>query len=170
MVPCTCSGSQPWCGLNRSTTFVIATTSTISSKLAMRIVAGSTGQDANATIKRQLQLLLPKVEIFLDIDDLESLEKGVLEKEVHESAAMFVLVTPKERSDGKEGNYFTSHNCMRELRAAVESGVRRHHGREGNRPNTMMVAGVPSYAPETIVEGRFALELELGQSGRRTAV
>ena len=31
----------------------------------------STGQDANATIKRQLCLLLPGVSIFLDVDDLE---------------------------------------------------------------------------------------------------
>ena len=31
----------------------------------------STGQDANATIKRQLCLLMPGVSIFLDVDDLE---------------------------------------------------------------------------------------------------
>ena len=34
---------------------------------AVRIVAGSTGQDQNATIKRQLQLYLPGVAIFLDV-------------------------------------------------------------------------------------------------------
>ena len=32
----------------------------------------STGQDANATIKRQLQRLVPAAHIFLDVDDLEN--------------------------------------------------------------------------------------------------
>ena len=32
----------------------------------------STGQDAVATIKRQLQRLVPGVRIFLDVDDLDS--------------------------------------------------------------------------------------------------
>ena len=34
----------------------------------------STGQDQCATIKRQLCLLLPGVSIFLDVDDLESID------------------------------------------------------------------------------------------------
>ena len=32
-------------------------------------------QDVCATIKRQLQLLLPDSRIFLDVDDLESIDK-----------------------------------------------------------------------------------------------
>ena len=66
-------------------------------------------QDAVATIKRQLQLLLPGVQIFLDVDDLESIDH--LEAYVEASAALLVLL-------GKE-TYFHSRNCMRELDAAV---------------------------------------------------
>ena len=78
-------------------------------------------QDAVATIKRQLQLLLPDVAIFLDVDDLVSIEH--LEAHVEQSASMLVLL-------GSE-RYFRSANCLRELEAAKARRLRsiRVHGR-----------------------------------------
>ena len=61
-----------------------------------------------ATIKRQLQLLLPGVSIFLDVDDLESID--ALESYVQASQAMLVLLGSSQ--------YFTSRNCQRELAEA----------------------------------------------------
>ena len=61
-----------------------------------------------ATIKRQLQLLVPNMCIFLDVDNLESIDE--LEAYVEASAMLLVLLgSPK---------YFYSANCLRELRAA----------------------------------------------------
>ena len=40
----------------------------------MRDAVWGTGQDQCATIKRQLCALLPGVSIFLDVDDLESID------------------------------------------------------------------------------------------------
>ena len=65
-------------------------------------------QDVVATIKRQLQLLLPGVSIFLDVDDLESID--ALESYVQASQAMLVLLGSSQ--------YFTSRNCQRELAEA----------------------------------------------------
>ena len=65
-------------------------------------------QDAVATIKRQLQLLLPGVQIFLDVDDLESVD--ALEAYVEASQAMLVLLGSTQ--------YFGSVNCQREAAAA----------------------------------------------------
>ncbi len=68
-----------------------------------------------ATIKRQLQLLLPGVSIFLDVDgDLKSVAE--LEQYVRKSATMLVLL-------GSD-RYFASTNCMRELAAAKAANLR----------------------------------------------
>ena len=64
-------------------------------------------QDAVATIKRQLQLLLPGVRVFLDVDDLDSID--ALEDHVRSSHAVLVLLG--------SALYFESHNCLRELAA-----------------------------------------------------
>ena len=69
-------------------------------------------QDAAATIKRQLQLLLPGIRIFLDVDDLQRIDE--LESLVGSSAALLVLLGSRA--------YFRSHNCLRELRTAIGSG------------------------------------------------
>ena len=69
-------------------------------------------QDAVATIKRQLQRLLPEARIFLDVDDLASVD--ALEAHVHDSAAVLILL-------GSE-RYFTSTNCLREVAAAKHKG------------------------------------------------
>ena len=70
-------------------------------------------QDVVATVKRQLQLLLPSIQIFLDVDDLRSVDK--LEAYIGESAAVLVLL-------GSPG-YFQSANCRRELMATMERGA-----------------------------------------------
>ena len=70
-------------------------------------------QDVVATIKRQLQLLLPSIQIFLDIDNLRSVDE--LEAYVGESAAVLVLLGSP--------SYFKSANCRRELTAAMERGA-----------------------------------------------
>merc|ERR1719454_1296322 len=51
----------------------------------------STGQDATATIKRQLQRLLPDCRIFLDVDDLENI--GQLEHYIDESAVILLFLS-----------------------------------------------------------------------------
>lgn len=56
----------------------------------------STAQDTNATIKRQLQRLVPLISVFLDVDDLEDI--GALETYIDQSAVI---------------NIFLSHGCGR---------------------------------------------------------
>jgi len=70
-------------------------------------------QDAVATIKWHLQLLLPGVEIFLDVDNLESTDK--LEEYVEASAVFLALLGSP--------NYLSSGNCRREVAAALSSGL-----------------------------------------------
>jgi len=65
-------------------------------------------QDAVATIKRQLQLLLPGIQVFLDVDNLESIDQ--LEAYV-EASTCFLLLLGSPR-------YFTSTNCLREVAAS----------------------------------------------------
>ena len=69
----------------------------------------STGQDQCAVIKGQLQLLLPGVVVFLDIDDLEDI--GALEDYVRSTRVMLFFVST---------NYFGSRNCLREIKASIE--------------------------------------------------
>ena len=68
-----------------------------------------TGQDQCATIKRQLSLLLPGASIFLDVDDLESID--ALEEYIDASQAIMIFVSK---------GYFGSKNCLREARTTVE--------------------------------------------------
>ena len=70
----------------------------------------SSGQDQVATIKRQLQLLLPGVAIFLDVDDLEDI--GNLERYVDETQCILVFLSK---------GYFFSTNCLRELDHALNT-------------------------------------------------
>ena len=69
----------------------------------------STGQDQCAVIKRQLQLLMPGVIIFLDVDDLQDI--GNLENYVRQSGVMLFFLSRR---------YFSSRNCLREVRASVD--------------------------------------------------
>ena len=69
----------------------------------------ASGQDQVANIKRQLQLLLPGVRIFLDVDDLDSIDN--LEKHIEASQCILVFLSK---------GYFFSRNCLREIRHAME--------------------------------------------------
>ena len=65
----------------------------------------ASGQDQAATLKRQLCLLLPGANIFLDVDDLQSIE--ALEKYVDDSQCILIFLSK---------GYFFSANCIRELK------------------------------------------------------
>jgi hypothetical protein len=69
-------------------------------------------QDVVHTLKRQLQLLLPGVRVFLDVDDLVSIDE--LEAYMEASAASLILL-------GSD-LYFRSANCLREVVAAQRLG------------------------------------------------
>jgi hypothetical protein len=69
----------------------------------------STGQDQCANIKRQLQLLLPGIIVFLDVDDLQDI--GDLESYVSATGVMLFFLSKR---------YFQSGNCLREIRASLE--------------------------------------------------
>ena len=68
-----------------------------------------TGQDQCAVIKRQLQLLLPRIIVFLDVDDLKDI--GDLESYVNATSVMLFFLSR---------NYFQSRNCLREINATLE--------------------------------------------------
>ena len=68
-----------------------------------------TGQDQNASIKRQLCLLLPGVEVFLDVDDLESID--ALEEYIEKSQVIQFFCSK---------GYFSSRNCLREVRETLK--------------------------------------------------
>ena len=70
-------------------------------------------QDAAATIKRRLQMHLPGVKVFLDVDNLQSIAD--LEAHVAESAAMLVLLGSP--------SYFHSMSCLKELTTALAKGT-----------------------------------------------
>ena len=67
-----------------------------------------TGQDQCATIKRQLNILLPGVSIFLDVDDLKDI--GALEEYVEATSIIMIFVSK---------GYFGSKNCLREAVCTV---------------------------------------------------
>ena len=66
----------------------------------------SSAQDQAATIKRQIQILVPDATVFLDVDDLEQI--GLLEQYIEQTQVMIIILSK---------NYFLSKNCMREVRA-----------------------------------------------------
>ena len=70
----------------------------------------ATGQDQTHTVVRRLQLLLPGVRIWLDVDNLEDL--GKLEESVADAMTFLVFLS---------AGYFKSFNCRRELYAALGS-------------------------------------------------
>ncbi|EOD36875.1 hypothetical protein EMIHUDRAFT_201153 [Emiliania huxleyi CCMP1516] len=68
-----------------------------------------TGQDQVAVIKRQLLRMVPDLVIFLDVDDLEDI--GNLEGYIDETMAVLMFLSR---------GYFTSRNCLREVRSTAE--------------------------------------------------
>jgi len=72
-----------------------------------------TAQDQNATIKRQLCLLLPGVRVFLDVDDLQDI--GALEEYIGDSQVVQFFCSK---------GYFKSRNCLREVRTTLANKQR----------------------------------------------
>jgi hypothetical protein len=70
-----------------------------------------TGQAKTHAITRELQLFLPGLKVWLDVDELQDISK--LEESVAESA-VFILYYSK--------GYFKSRNCRREIYAAAKLG------------------------------------------------
>ena len=68
------------------------------------------GQDQVATIKRQMNLLLPGIKVFLDVDDLQDISEKALEGYVEQSQCILIFLSR---------GYFSG-NCLVELRAALE--------------------------------------------------
>ena len=71
------------------------------------------GQDVMRVLKQRLLSMLPGVEIFLDVDDLEDV--GKIPEMICCSRLMVVFCTEQ---------YFNSRSCIRELIAATLNGVR----------------------------------------------
>ena len=71
-----------------------------------------TAQDSCNAIKRNLQLLLPGVSVFLDTDDIGG-AVGDLEKHVDAAAVVNIFVSK---------GYFMSKNCLREAIQTVRKG------------------------------------------------
>jgi hypothetical protein len=70
-----------------------------------------TGQDQTHTVVRQLQALLPRLSVWLDVDRIRDMSE--LEEQVASAAVVVVFLSR---------GYFASHNCRRELYAALASG------------------------------------------------
>lgn len=70
------------------------------------------GQDQAKALKKELEGLLPGLRVFLDVDSLTHL--GQLEATVRASAAVVLFLS--------EG-FFSSGNCLREVRAALEAAL-----------------------------------------------
>ena len=105
----------------------------------------STGQDQCATIKRQLCLLLPAVSIFLDVDDLESID--ALEEYVRKSQVMMLFCSK---------GYFQSTNCLREVRATMETNKKFclvHDPTKGGAPLEVVKEECPEEMRGPIFEG-----------------
>ena len=71
----------------------------------------TTGQDQCALIKRQLQMLLPGIAVFLDVDDLDDI--GDLEGYIKATGVILCFLSRR---------YFVSRNCLREVRATLDQG------------------------------------------------
>ena len=67
-----------------------------------------TGQDQTHTLVRQLQLMLPGIRIWLDVVNLDDI--GKLEEVMANAAVMLIFLS---------SGYFASHNCRREVYAAL---------------------------------------------------
>ncbi|KAL3930129.1 MAG: hypothetical protein SGPRY_001671 [Prymnesium sp.] len=86
-------------GFNPSSTFAV---------LLIVLTVWKTGQDQAALVKRRLQLMLPSISIFLDVDNLDCI--GNLEQYIEQSACILLFFTQ---------GYLKSRNCIREVRHAV---------------------------------------------------
>ena len=89
----------------------------------------SSGQDQMSTLKRELQLLLDNVRVFLDVDDLEEIEN--LASYVKQSESMLLFLSK---------GYFFSANCKKEIAATLanDKPVMLLHETDPNRGGTSM--------------------------------
>jgi hypothetical protein len=112
----------------------------------------TTGQDSAALIKRQLQLLLPGCRIFLDVDDLLSMD--MLEAHVRDSACITIFLSR---------TYFLSANCQKELSEALRANkplslVHEADVSKGGAPLYAIMGEVPSEAQrEAVFNGRVVI-------------
>ena len=108
----------------------------------------ATGQDQCAVIKRQLQLLLPGVVVFLDVDDLKDI--GDLEGYVRATGVMLFFLSRR---------YFQSRNCLREVRASLEQEkplvlVQEQQDDKGGGPLDSLMGECPEDLRLQIFDGR----------------
>ena len=75
--------------------------------------AWRTGQDQTHTIARELQLLIPGLQVWIDVDNLSDVSASALENCVRDSAVFIIFLST---------GYFRSVNCRRELYAAFAAG------------------------------------------------
>ena len=76
------------------------------------------GQDQARSLKAGLLALVPGLRVFLDVDDLDSIDH--LERHVGASDVVVVFLAGSIGSDGTEhSDYMLSTNCLRELRCAM---------------------------------------------------
>jgi len=103
-------------------------------------------QDAVHTIKRQLQLLLPTIRAFLDVDDLDNVD--ALEAHIAASTAVLVFLGSPQ--------YFASKNCLRELAASQSTPLVRVHDADetkGGAPLDILRAKCPIEHRERLFDG-----------------
>eukprot|EP00966_Prymnesium_polylepis_P297622 6876567-Prymnesium_polylepis.1 len=112
----------------------------------------ATGQDQAATIKRQLQRMLSGVSIFLDVDDLQSID--LLEDYVEQSACMLLFLSR---------GYLLSRNCVREVDAAVDFDkphilVWEANADRGGAPLETLIQECPPELREPLFEGKPVIQ------------
>ena len=97
----------------------------------------SSGQDQMATVKRELQLLLNDVRVYLDVDELEEL--GQLDTCVKQTQSMLFFLSK---------GFFFSANCRKEVAATLSNGnpiilLRETDPNRGGAPMDQLVADCP---------------------------
>ncbi|KAL1512253.1 hypothetical protein AB1Y20_005515 [Prymnesium parvum] len=107
----------------------------------------STGQDQVAVIKRQLLAFMPESKVFLDVDDLQSIEE--LEQYVRRSSVILVFLSR---------GYFLSRNAMREVFAAEDLAkplvlVHERSRSKGGAPLVEIVRECPQESMQEFVFG-----------------
>lgn len=84
--------------------------------------AWATAQDQARSLKELLQNFVQNIVCFLDVDNLEDISR--LDEYIENSSAILIFLSGSTRGeDGtQQSDYFSSANCMVELRAAVRLG------------------------------------------------
>ena len=117
----------------------------------LSLAVWGTGQDQAAIIKRQMQLLLPTISTFLDVDDLADI--GELETYVDQTAVMLLFLSR---------GYLLSKNCLREIRASRERDkavclVHEAQVERGGAPIEQLVGECPDDLVPYVFGNRFPI-------------